>query len=259
MTFAERYGPWAVVAGASQGLGAEFAAQVAARGLDVALVARRAGPLEEVAERLRTRSGAAVRKIVADLRGRAGVEDVLRSLADAEVGLLIHNAAHAPAGRFLEMEVEEALGAIDVNVRSLVLLAHAFGRAMAVRRRGGIVVMSSLSGFQGAPYIAAYGATKAFEICLAEGLWYELRSSGVDVLAVAAGATATPGLAAGGARDAPGRLDPAAVAGAALDALGRGPLTVPGAFNRVAAQLLRRGLPVRSAVGLMGRQTERLL
>lgn len=253
--FKDRYGPWALVAGASRGLGAEFARGLAARGLNLVLVARREEPLRALAAEL---AGVETRVLALDLAEPGAGAGLERRLQDVEIGLLVVNAAHSPIGPFLERPVDDALRAVAVNVRAPVDLAHRFGRPMAARGRGGILLMSSLSAFQGSPYISVYGGTKAFGLAFAEGLWYELRASRVDVLAVLAGAVLTPGLQAAAAQVPPGALPPAAVVEAALGSLGRGPAVVPGGFNRAAAQLMRRLLPRRTAIGLMAGQTRGL-
>jgi short-subunit dehydrogenase len=129
---------------------------------------------------------------------------------------------------------------------------------MAARGRGGIVLMSSVTAFQGSPYVATYGATKAFLLTLAEGLWFELAPRGVDVLAVCAGATRTPRYLKSAQGRAPGEVEPDVVAREALAALGKRPLVIPGRFNRFASQLLRRLLPRRATVRIMGGQTRHL-
>jgi short-subunit dehydrogenase len=140
-----------------------------------------------------------------------------------------------------------------------VLLAHAFGGAMAGRGRGGIVLMSSLTAFQGTPLVASYGATKAFNLVLAEGLWGELRERGVDVLACCAGATLTPGYERATPPDsasgfAPKPQRPADVAREALDALGRRPLVITGRGNRIVSFVMRRIFTRRAAVAAIRRE-----
>ena len=182
-----------------------------------------------------------------------------RATAELDVGLLIYNAARSPRGELIELPLEEQLAAVDLNVRGPLALAHGFGRRLAARGRGGIVVLSSLTAFQGSPYVATYGATKAFLLALAEGLWLELAPRGVDVLVVCAGATLTPNYLSSRAEGgAPGELEPEQVAREALAALARGPLLIPGRFNRFASQLMRRLLPRRTTIRLMGAQTRRL-
>lgn len=257
-TFRDRYGPWALVAGASAGLGEAFAQALAARGLSLLLLARRREALERVAGALRAAHGVEVRVAAADL----GRDDVLRTVAelagDREVGLLVYNAAHSVIGPFLDRPLEEQLRVVDVNCRGPLLLAHALGGPMARRGRGGIVLMSSLSGSQGNPWLASYAASKAFGLVLAEGLWAELRGRGVDVLACRAGATRTPGLAASRPKRSVPMQSPDEVAARALAALGRGPTAVSGGLNRLAAFAFGRLLPRRTSIRIMERATRRL-
>jgi len=247
-----RYGPTAFVAGASEGLGRAFALGLAARGLDVVLAARREGPLAAVAEEVRN-LGVTAHPIVLDL----SADDLRERLEglDHEIGLLVHNAAHAPAGPFLETPLDDHLRAVDVNVRSLLICAHVLGGRMAARGHGGILVVSSLVGFQGTPLLAGYAATKSFGRILAEGLWDELRAAGVDVLASCAGATRTPGYERQRAAGGPA-MEPEDVASESLAALERGPVLVPGRFNRAVARTMRplpRGWAVRATGSAMRR------
>ncbi|MBI1210713.1 MAG: SDR family NAD(P)-dependent oxidoreductase [Alphaproteobacteria bacterium] len=256
--FAAKYGPWAVVAGASEGLGAAFAAALAARGLNVLLIARRAEMLQAVADRLRAETKVEVRTEVRDL-ARGDLAAALGALsADIEIGLAVYNAAYVPVGDLVSRPLDELLRVVDVNIRGPLIFARALGAKMAARGRGGIVLMSSLAGYQGAPRIAAYAASKAFNIVLGEGLWRELAPRGVDVVVSTAGAVRTPGYAKTASQDAPGTLDAATVVEATLDALGRGPVVVPGAVNRVARFVLGRLLPRRTAIGIFARSTKDL-
>ncbi len=248
----ERYGPWAVVAGASAGIGAAFATALAARGLDLILVARRPEPLEELAARLPVRSVT----VAADLAD--GIEPVRSATDGLDIGLVVCNAAHSAIGPFLESDPGDTRRMLALNCAAPLALAHAYLPAMATRGRGGFVVMSSLAGGQGSGGLAVYAATKAFDTVLAEGLWYELRRHGVDVVTATAGAVATPGLAGATARPAPGTVAPEEVAEAALAALGRGPRTVPGRLMKVSAAIMSR-LPRRTAIGVMGRANARVL
>jgi short-subunit dehydrogenase len=245
--FCQRYGPWALVAGASEGIGAAFTTALAERGLDLVLVARRPEPLTILADRLPVRT----LTVAADLATTAGLAAVEEATRDLEVGLVVVNAAYSPIGRLIDQDPAQTQRALDLNCRAPLVLAHRHLPAMAARGRGGLIIMSSLAGLQGTPSLATYAATKAFGAVLAEGLWAELRGSGVDVLACVAGAVATPGLDATMSRPAPGTLLPERVAEAALRALGRRPRTVPGALMRISAVLMTRLLPRQAAIALI--------
>jgi len=257
--FAKRYGPWALVAGASEGIGAAFARDLARRGLDLVLVARRPEPLAQLQREIVDTFAVRVRCIALDLARDGAVAALDEQTADLDVGLVVYNAARAPRGEFLDSPLAEQLAVIDVNARGPLEMAHRFGRRLAARGAGGVVLLSSLTAFQGSPFVATYGATKAFLLALGEGLWFELAPRGVDVLVVCAGATRTPNyLRQRSSQGAPGELEPEPVAEEALAHLGAGPLLIPGRFNRFASQLMRRLLPRRTAIRLMGAQTRRL-
>jgi uncharacterized protein len=246
--FADRYGRWALIAGASEGIGAAFARALAVRGLDLVLVARRPGPLAALAADLPAR----VVTVAADLATPEGLAAVFAATEGREVGLVVANAAHAPVGLFLNTASADLERALAVNCRAPLWLARHHLPGMVARGRGGLILMSSLTGLQGSPGVATYAATKAFGAVLAEGLWAEVRGSGVDVVASVAGAVATPGLAKAIRRPAPGTVSPDVVVEATLRALGRRPRVVPGALMRVSTQLMTRVLPRRAAIALIG-------
>lgn len=252
--FATRYGAWALVAGASEGLGAEFARQLAARGLNLLLIARRIAALDELAQSLRSQYGITVRTAAVDLAA-ADLEPQIRALTtDLEIGLLVYNAAYSVVGEFLAHPLEDALKSIAVNCRGPVILSHLLGQKMVERRRGGIVLMASMAAGQGSPLVATYAATKAFDLVLAEGLWEELGHHGVDVVACRAGATRTPGYERTKPQGSESIVgEPGPVVSAALDSLGRSPSVVPGFINGLSTFLLGRLLPRRASVRIMSR------
>lgn len=218
------------------------------------LVAHRPGPLADLARRLPV----ATVTVSADLAEPGAVEEVATATDGLEIGLVVANAADAPSGAFLVTDPCRTQRAVDLNCRTPLLLAHTYLPAMAARRRGGFVVVSSLAGLPGSPGLATYAATKAFGAILAEGLWAELRDTGVDVLACVAGAVATPGLSRRKERRAPGTVPPDVVAAAALRALGRRPRTVPGGVVRVSAAVMSRLLPRRAAIAIIARASRDL-
>ncbi len=262
-----RYGPWAVVAGASEGLGEQFALQVAAWGLNVVLVARRGDLLTQVAARIAARHAVETRAVAADLASAGAVATIQEHTEGLQVGLLVYNAALSVVGPFFDESVDRHLAELEVNCRKPLELVHHFGRPMLEQGRGGILLMSSLAGGQGSPCIAHYGATKAWNRVLAEGLWDELRERGVDVVACSAGAIRTPRYVSElGAVDDSARvpvrvpvMEPCDVAAEALAALGSGaPSMIPGRANRAAAFVLQRLLPRSTAVRLMGNASRRV-
>ncbi|MCL2653399.1 MAG: SDR family NAD(P)-dependent oxidoreductase [Propionibacteriaceae bacterium] len=253
--FCDRYGPYGLVAGGSDGLGAAFAESLAKRGLNLVLVARQTQRLESTGARLRQAYRVDVKTIAADLADFEAVKSAVECL-DVSIGLLVYNAAYCPIGLFETKTEEELALATAVNVRTPLLIAHLLSEPMIARGRGGIVLMSSLAGAQGSQRLATYAATKAFNATLAEGLWKELKPRGVDVVACVAGAIMTPGYSqAESAKPAPGTLAPQAVAEQTLRALGKGPIVVPGAVNKVGRFVLTRLLSRRAAIAMMANNT----
>ena len=253
--FAEKYGPYALVAGGSYGLGAAFAEGIARRGLNLVIVARNKKALDTTAARISKTHGVDVKTIVADL---ADVDNVKKrvSALGVDIGLFVYDAAFVPIGPFAEATEDQLAAAAAVNVKAPLLLTKLFSAPMITRGRGGIVLMSSLAGGQGSPNLATYAATKAFNTILAEGLWKELSPRGVDVLVCTAGAIMTPGYEqAESAKPAPGTLPPATVAETTLDALGNGPVVVPGGVNKIGRFMMTRLLSRRGAIGIMSKNT----
>lgn len=258
MAFAERYGSWALIAGASEGLGAEFAQQIAERGVNVFLLARRQAALAEVADKIRARTQVEVRTHAVDL-GSPSLETELRACTNGlEIGLLVYNAAYSPIGNFLDVSLQDKLQTLDVNCRGPLVLTHLLAQQMVQRGRGGIVLVSSMAGLQGSGLVATYAATKAFDTVLAEGLWNELTRRGIDVLACCAGATETPGYLRSRPSGKRKPMAPAAVVQETLASLSRGPTLFSGRANRLAAFMMTRLLPKRSAIDVMGRATRQM-
>jgi hypothetical protein len=255
--FRERYGPWALVAGASDGIGEAFAHCLARAGLNVVLVARRAALLDKLADELRRTYGIDARSVVTDLSSEPMMDEIRQATDDLEVGLLIYNAgAVHGAAHFLDRPAEAAIGMISLNCRGPVLLAHHFGRRMRERRRGGIVLLSSLAAMSGSSHIATYNATKCFDMVLAEGLWHELKPVGVDAMCLVVGATLTPSMLASreSFRSYPNIMQPMDVASEGLGFLGRGPVWVAGAHNRAIVATMRPGSRV-AAINALSQAT----
>jgi uncharacterized protein len=242
MDFAERYGPWAVVAGASEGVGASVARLLGERGVNVVLVARRQGALDDVAATV----AAATRTVVLDLSETDAATTLANEVAGLEVGLVIYNAGADPnMSQFIDKPVDVWLGMVSRNCATVVGVAHHFGGLMVERGRGGIVLVTSGAAWAGGSHLAVYGASKAFNLVLAESLWAELSPKGVDVLAMVLGQTDTPAFRRVlNGREAESLADPDDVARDMLDHLAEGPAFPPDPtpFS---------GLPRRQAVELM--------
>jgi len=230
--FTDRFGPWTVIAGGSDGIGSAFAEELASCGLNLALIARDESKLVAKAAEVRDRYGVEVRHASIDLARAEVATRVGEFTADLDVGLFIYNAGSGRnMGPFLESSVENWMHQVHLSCSGPVRLAHHFGQRLCERGRGGIVLMSSLGSLSGSAYVTTYAASKAFDTILAEGLWQEFAPKGVDVVGCLAGATDTETFRedTGGMPDA---MDPRDVAKETLDFLGRGPTFVPGASNR---------------------------
>ncbi len=190
-----KYGPWALITGGSEGVGAEFARQLAAKGFKLVLAARKSGPLEELAAELRGK-GAEVRILSADLSQPDVLEQVRAVTDDIDVGLLVYNAgANNTRGLFVDLPEEVTRSVIAINVLGQASFARHYGALMKARGRGGIILTGSLGGYLGSPTLAAYTASKAFSRIFTEALWLEMQPLGVDVLHLNIGFTATPAMA----------------------------------------------------------------
>ncbi len=227
-----RYGPWAVVTGASEGIGKAFAQALAAQGLNLVLVARRQAALEGLANELTRQHGIASRVVAADLSQLDALDTVTTATADLEVGLLVAAAGFGTSGPLLASSSTLEVNMVDVNCTAVLVLAMHYGQRMVQRRRGGVVFMSSLLAFHGTPGAANYAATKAYVQSLAEGLRVEWAPLGVDVIASAPGPIAT-GFAARAKLQMNQALSPEVVARVTLAALGRRATVRPGWLSKL--------------------------
>ena len=235
--FAQKYGRWAVVAGASEGIGACLADELAQRGLNLVLIARNRALLEEVADGARERHGVEVRSVVQDLTDPDVAAKVAGATDGLEVGLVIYNAgASDRTTTFLDTGFDHALKQIKLDCVGPVALVDHFAPAMRDRGRGGIVLVASLACVAGSATLAIYSAVKAFQHNFAEGLWAELRSQGVDVCCTPLGMTYTPALQRMGVEyDPQTQMLSEDVAREIVENIGNGPVHVVGENNRAVA------------------------
>lgn len=182
------YGPWALVTGASNGIGRAIAEQLAQDGFNLVLVARRQEALDALAAEL-GRAGVETRVVASDLGPRGGAAQIDKATAELDIGLVVATAGFGTSGALLDASLETELDMVDLNCRSVVEVSSVFGRRLAARGRGGIVLFSSVVAFQGTPGAVNYASTKAFVQTFAEGLARELKPLGVDVLSAAPGPT----------------------------------------------------------------------
>jgi uncharacterized protein len=229
MNFSTSYGPWAVIAGASEGTGRAYARQVAAAGINCILIARREGPLTTLAEEIRAVSRVECVTAAIDLATPDAFGRIVAAVGKREVGLFISNAGSDPHGmRFLDRELGAWLDLVQRNVMTMMQCCHHFAKAMRDRGRGGMLLVNSGACYGGAPHMAAYSASKAFTLCFAESLWGELRPHGVHVLTLVMHMTDTPEfrrfLAAKNLPVPDNIADPEKVAALGLERLPHGPI-----------------------------------
>jgi hypothetical protein len=258
----DKYGDTALIAGASEGIGAAFAHELASYGMNLILVARRKDELENIADELEAHHGIIAMTVVCDLADEDALEKIQSSLGNFEVSMLIYNAAFSPIGPFLKLSEEDLLRTISVNMLTPLKFVRAFGNRMVEKRKGAIVLMTSLAGFQGSGFLAMYGATKAFNRMLGESLWYEWKSKGVDVIACCAGATATPGYINSKPKSAgmfaPRVQQPNEVAEECLKELGKVPSFISGRGNKIASFFMQKIFSRKTAVKIMGDTTRKI-
>ena len=263
--FAHRFGPWAVVCGASEGIGLAFSKQLAGEGLNLVIIARREGPLKALAEDLAFTYGVSVVPVALDLSADDATSKLEAEIRHFDVGLLIYNACASSICAFAEASPEALDNVVACNCRGIVRTARLIAPSSSRPQGGGLLLMSSMSGFTGHACAAAYAASKAFTTSLGQGLWAELEPKGITVRVCAAGATKTPNFLAATPEEKRGLampMDAERVAREALQAMerkgSRGALVVPGILNRFAAFLMRRVLGPTAACRFMSSNLRRI-
>ncbi len=253
-----RYGAWAVVTGASDGIGRAFAESLAEAGIDVVLVARREEMLKDLAAQLVQDHGVDALVVAADLGRPDGIHALISRTDSLEVGLLVAAAGFGTSGRFIDAVLENELDMIDVNCRAVAALSHHFASRFARQKRGGLILLSSIVAFQGVPRAANYAATKAYVQTLAEGLRVELAPFGVDVLASAPGPVRS-GFASRANMTMGAAATPEVVARGSLAALQGAGTTRPGFLSKLlgwSLAVLPRWMRVRMMAIIMGGMTK---
>jgi short-subunit dehydrogenase len=251
MQWHEKYGPWALVTGASSGLGTEFVKQLAARGLNVVLVARRAERMEALADGVQRAYDIQTRVIPGDLTVHDTCCLVKDQTSDLEVGLLVNNAGFGLSGAYADLDPDRVVNMTVLNCVVPVMLTNYYLPPMIKRGRGGLIFLASTAAYQATPYLGVYGATKAFNLLMGESLWKEYRAKGIDCLALSPGFTKTEFTRVAHIRDASGfrEATPDAVVSLALRKLGRKPSVIHGAANKV-LNFTGRLIPRRTAIAV---------
>ena len=262
MTIKQKYGSTALIAGASEGMGAAYARALASEGCDVVLIARRKDPLENTAGLIRNRYKVRVDTISLDLSLPSAAEQLITILAGREINFFVYNAAISHIGPFLPHALDAHIDITTTNMITPLKLVHHFGNEMMKRKKGGIVLMTSMAALQGGGFIATYSATKAFNLVLAESLWYEWRSKGVDIIGCCAGATTTPNFLNTNPDDsglvkAPLQT-PEAVVSECLKKIGNTPSFISGTTNKFASFFMHNLLSRKMATLILGSTTKKM-
>ena len=238
--FRDKYGEWALVTGASAGIGLEFARQLAREGMSVVLTARREDRLNTLAAELRAEFHVDTRVVAADLAAPDGADRLADAVADLPIAMLVNNAGFGLAGRFDKLPTDRLRAMVVVNCVVPVVLTSRILPGMVKRGRGAVIIVGSVAGRQPLPLHAVYSATKGFDLLFGEGLWGELRGTGVDAIVIEPGPTQTEFQAVAGESVGPDHGEPASnVVQATFDALGKQPSVVSGWFNFLRANAIR--------------------
>lgn len=255
--FQQKYGPYALVFGASAGIGEEFARQLAERGLNLILVARRKEKLDALATKLQTAHKVQVGVAALDLASEGAASKLMQLTADIDIGLVVLNAGILTAGPFLSGVLEQELNLVRLNVTSVVEMSHRFGNRLRTRGGGGMILVSSVAGYGAFPYQANYAASKAYVASFGLAVHEELISEHIDVVVLAPGPTKTEGFVGAEGIDF-GKLplptsEPAPVVQAALNGLGRKAIVIPGVMNRISDALGKYVLPRTTSARTFGK------
>ncbi len=255
--FSQKYGPWALVTGASSGIGREYALQLAEQGLNVAVLARRKERLESLVHEIENKHRVQTRIVVADLTALDVLDTIQAATSDLEVGLLVNNAGAGVPGAFLKRDVQSYTRTVQLNVTIPMQLSHIFGEKMRRRGRGGIIFTSSTVAYTGAPYLANYGAAKSYMLNFGMALHTELKASGVDVLVVSPGATRTEMVdemeGANMSKAPMPWMEADEVARIGIKTLGKKSAVIPGAMNNMMMFMMSRLMPRQAGMNMFGR------
>lgn len=236
-TFLAKYGSWAVVTGASSGIGEEFCRQLAAQKFNLVLIARRTERMQQLAKILGEAHSIQTKVLSVDLASNDFLQHVAPQTESLDVGLLVNNAGFAVTGRFLDQKLEDHLALLHVNCRAPLILAHHFGRKMAQQSKGGIINVSSAAAFMPLPFWTCYSASKIYSLYFSEGLWFELKKNGIDVLALCPGSTRTEFATVAGTDMQGMQVEP--VVRLAMNSLGKKVSVIAGLGNAMATLFSR--------------------
>lgn len=258
----KHYGDLAIIAGGSQGIGLAFAHYLANEGYNLLLIARNQDKLDKVQHDLQEQYKTAIQTLSCDLAATTASEQIMHAIGTGRVGIMVYNAGLSYIGKFEKNTVEHHRQIMQTNVLTMTQLVQAVGIKMLAQKQGAIIIMSSMAGFQGTGYIAAYAASKAYNKILAESLYYEWKDRGVDVIGCCAGATATANYI-NTEPASPGFIKPTVqqphqVVQECFQKLSKTPSFICGFGNKLASFFMLRVLPRWLAVKIMGDTTQKM-
>jgi short-subunit dehydrogenase len=233
-----KYGEWAIITGASSGIGLELATQLTEAGFNLVINSRHADKLQKVQKLLKINSTSEIKIVVSDVSETEGIDKIIQSTQGLNIGLLIVSAGYGTSGNFIDTSLHSEINMLKVNCEALLSLTHYYSQQFAQQKRGGIILMSSMVAFQGTPYSANYAATKAYVKTLAEALAVELKPKGVDVLAAAPGPVES-GFSQRANMKMSMSMKPADIGIPILKALGRKTTVLPGFLTKFLVYSLR--------------------
>src|SRR5947208_6852976 len=253
----ERFGPWALVTGASSGIGKEFARQIAASGINIVLVARREDLLKEVGVEFSKRYGVEHRVVVLDVSREDFIGRLASATNDLDIGLVVSNAGTGNPGEFLKLDRQLLEETLRLNTMSHLDIAHYFGGKLAERKRGGLILVGAMGAENGIPCMANDGAAKAYVHSLGEALHYEFKPLGVYVTVLAAGVTNTAVLEKFGLDPKTMPMKPMSVEQCVSEGLSgllkNRSRIVPGRLNRILNALVPASLARKMESDLLGK------
>lgn len=233
-----KYGEWAIVTGASSGIGLELATQLAEAGLNLVINSRHLDKLQEVEKQLKANSKIEIIIVATDVSETDGINKIIQATKSLNMGLLVISAGYGTSGNFIDGSLHSEINMLKVNCEALLALTHYYSQQFVQQKRGGIILMSSMVAFQGVPYSTNYAATKAYVQTLAEGLAIELKPYGVDILAAAPGPVES-GFSQRANMKMSMSMSPSQVGVPILKALGRKTTVLPGFLTKLLVYSLR--------------------
>jgi len=258
--FKDKYGPWALITGASRGIGAEAAYQCAEQGLNCIIIARSHDQLKEHKSAIKKKYEVEVKTVSLDLSTPDFINKLAPHIDDLEIGLLINNAGMSQIKPFAQQSLEDLLQQFDLNARASLILTKYLSAKMIERKKGGIIFLSSGSALYGTPYVANYAGTKAYNLILGESLWYEMKKHNIDVLGFMPGSTDTPGYNQHHPNnDFLIKVRPVEkTVKEMLTALGKEPSHIDGIMNRVSFWFLKKLISRKKSISIVGSSMERV-